>query len=150
MINSISFLTCFFLFFSQSSLLAYHDLPPCYRDLEEHFFIPEVTAKALSLHNIYQSQWDIIVRDLQLRSSEVHGIVDARASRMYPDPLNSPIQTEVAKELILQVLFEIFADVLYSRNYTSQSDIREMFNYIRRQQADRIKACFPPPPPQQT
>ena len=128
--------------FSQLPMNAYHDVPACYRDLEEHFFVPEVVARALSLHNVYQSQWNIIVTDLQRRSQEVHRIIDARAKHMSPDPLNRPIQPKEAKELLLEVLFEIFVDVMHQRDFTSQADIREMFNYIRRQQSERLKTCF--------
>lgn len=128
--------------FSQMPINAFHDIPACYRDIEEHFFIPEVVAKALSLHDIYQSQWDIIVQDLQRRSLEVGGIVDARARRMRPDPLSRPIRPKEAKDLLMEVLFEIFVEVLHQRDFTNQADIREMFNYIRRQQSFRLKTCF--------
>ena len=130
------------LFSTQQLQAAYHDIPACYRDLEVNFFVPEIVGKALSLHGIYQSEWGLIIENLQRRSREVPQIIDARASRMSPDPLSRPIRVKEAKSLLLEVLYEIFEDALHERDFTVQDDIREMFNYIRRQQSIRLKTCF--------
>ncbi|MBA3957488.1 MAG: hypothetical protein H0X51_03715 [Parachlamydiaceae bacterium] len=115
----------------------------CFRDLQVHFFEPLWVTQALSLHQIFQSQWDPINSKLQDRVRDVPTILKQRANRRgYSSPLENPFQPIAAGELLRQILLEMFTQVLNESNITNQSDIEEMFAYIEQQQRERIKACL--------
>lgn len=127
---------------TSSLTFAFEDQPACLRDLETHFFQYEHVSQALDMHNVDPSQWVPINQKLQDRSRNVPSMVKERADRMGNSPLDYPFQPKVVLSIMDQVLFEIFTQVLYESNVTNVSDLRQMFAYIRRQQADKIERCI--------
>ncbi len=121
---------------------AWRDVPSCYKDLEINFFDPEITTQAFALHNIDQSSWNLLLQSLKNKAANVPSIIDQRAKRMQRNPLDHPFQPKEAEQLLMDVLYENLVEALHERNFITQFDNREMFNYIRRRQADRLKACF--------
>lgn len=128
--------------FLAHGLSAFYDAPACFEQLETDFFQYSSVGQALSLHNVDQNQWAMIVRRLKERSQGLPKIIREEANKLPRDPLDHPFQAKEAQELLEKELFNIFNQVLYESNVVNKSDIKGMFAYIRHQQADRLKACF--------
>jgi len=135
------FIFCLFL----PVVLYAQQMPPCFRDLQTNFFSYEVMSGAFFLYNVHQSDWQPLYQAVQSNAALVPSIVQAKAARKIPNPLY-PFQPQVAVQILLEAEFEIFAGVM--RNYQStqlyinDSLIRQMFNYIRERQNDRIARCL--------
>lgn len=127
-----------FIFVAFSSLSAYEDR--CFRDIEDSFFNERFVFEAMSLRNVYQSQWTPIYSMLRDRARSVRSIVQKKARNITPNPL-SPYDKKEAAAVLKQTLYDVFADVM--RYYgIGEIDIRGMFKYISDQQRGRLRACF--------
>lgn len=108
--------------------------PQCFRELARDFFNnDQAIMQALSLHEITESSWTPIVKNLQRNSKNTISIIHQRARLMDVNPLN-PFQEKSAEQLLTVVLMESFQSVLNSYLITNPTDIREMFNYIKAHQ----------------
>ena len=123
-------------------LAATAEIPACYKDLELNFFKVNLLNEALSLHAVSQSNWSLINMELQRNIKRVPEIVRQRAKGMDPNPFEIPFQSHAAAELLRQVLLEVFSETLAIFHITNQSNIEEMFQYIRERQSQRLVACF--------
>jgi hypothetical protein len=121
--------------------IAVADVPACYRDLELNFFRPNLVNETLSMHAISQSNWALINEELRRHTRRVPEMVRARAKQMNPNPLGSPFDSEIALQLLQQVLLEVFSETLSLFHITNQSKVEEMFQYIREQQIERLTSC---------
>lgn len=135
------------------SLFGWDDSPACYKRLERYFFKEIYLYEALSLHNVYQSNWKPIYNELESYMREAPNMIKERARAMDNNPLEHPFQPEAAKKLLFDTLFDIFQKVLLdwsvnAENVINQNDIREMFEYIKNKQQDQIDLCFPENPQQ--
>ncbi len=126
----------------QTAVHAYNDEPGCFQELQRSFFPYEVVVRALSSRGITQSRWDPIARALNARSTTIPLILKRKASKMERDPLDHPFQADVAANLLKEVLFEVFKEVMAENGVISESDIKEMFIYIGMQQGDRWRGCL--------
>ncbi|MCE5316286.1 MAG: hypothetical protein LLG04_02850 [Parachlamydia sp.] len=131
-------LMLFFLF--TGSLSAQLAVPPCYFQLASTFFPYPLVAQALSMHKVTQDRWGIIANDLQARSAAIPQLLIARANLMVPNPLQ-PYNSLTAGALMRAVLEEVFTQSLMANYFTDPYAIHVMFNYIRDQQAYRVRAC---------
>lgn len=122
----------------------FNDAPACFKQLQTDFFRPNFVVRALSLHIVPQSQWDIITRALQERSKRIPEILRQRSGHMRHSPINYPFQPNEALTMLLQLLFETFQQVMRENYVTNPSDIEGMFKYILSRQADHIRACLGP------
>lgn len=121
---------------------AYDDSPSCFKDLQTNFFSYDAVAQALSMHYTQQGQWQLYYTAIKDRAKYVPDILKARAAKMDPNPLEHPFQAKAAEELLEQVLYDVFYDAMIYNGYTNQSSIRDMFHYIRQQNAYRIQQCL--------
>ncbi len=137
---------CFFiLFFSFFSLVegSIDRRPPCYKDLERHFFENTITTNAFSLYSIRQSSWSAMVRLLQQRSqNEVPRLTWKEGQKIQPNPLDTVFKKGPAGEILGRVLFDLFSSVCKDYDITSNVIIKDMFTYIETQQASKIKTCI--------
>ncbi len=136
----------FFLWFS-FYLQAYDASPKCYRDLELNFFQPALVSQALSLHRVDQSSWTPILRSLKESSRKVPEIIRIKAKSIRPNPFEPIFIPEIAKQLMEETLFEVFAASVSSYNSyqdlrINSEDIAQMFKYISEKQADKVNRCF--------
>jgi len=118
------------------------DEPSCVRELERDFFNPVFVSQALSLHDVSQSAWAEVNRVLKQQIGAIPGRVRDRAARMNPNPFDIPFQEHDAKQVLESVLYDVLAETLKQFNITDPTEVREMFNYIREQQADKFVRCF--------
>lgn len=124
----------------------FNDESPCFKDLQTHFFRPDLVMEALSLHEVYQSQWQPIVQKLQDSSKDVPQLLKLKAENLelsgQRNPLLSPFDPEGADKLLNEILMQVFTNVLRESNVLLESDIKDMYVYIRNKQTDRLKACY--------
>jgi hypothetical protein len=132
------------LLFISFELTAYYDPPPCYEQLPSVFFNPIYVSQALSLHNVWQSEWTPIIQLLREEAAGIPKILRERADRMRPSPLDHPFDPVKAYKLMNEALFAVYERVLMEyRNYRfNPNDIIETFIYIREQQYPLLEGCF--------
>lgn len=137
--------TIIFLSFFLSSLSAYDQSPPCYKDLEKSFFSFDIVVQALSMNIVMQGEWDPIMRDLRAQQANIPYIIREKTARMYPNPFDPKFLPEQAKQILLDTAYQMFEEVVYYHGYTDRVGIRTMFNYIISKDSARINRCFPKP-----
>lgn len=126
-------------------LYSYDDTPNCFKELETNFFQPDVVIQALSINQgyvDYQNRWVPINNELKRRSQDVPSMVKRKADQMTPSPLEYPFQPEAASQLLWEALYEVFNSVMHDYAIYDQALIRNMFNYIRAQQEQKLTSCF--------
>lgn len=131
--------------FCMSILPVFGAEPKCYWNLADNFFFQDkAIMQALSLHQVTESSWTPIIRELQRQSRSIKSKVRQRAQELAENPFE-PYQANAAEKLLMHTLLEIFQGVLNSYLITNGSDITEMFEYIQRHQP-LWKECFKPVP----
>lgn len=136
---------CLFILLCSSRLSA--QLPACFNQIEQNFFSYQVVAQAFSNSNIAQAHWSVLYTQLQQNARYVPMMVEQTAARMSPNPLN-PYQPLLAGELLKRVLYKVFFDTMYANRaiitnrYINESDINQMFIFIRSQQSYLLSGCF--------
>lgn len=128
--------------FTQTFVYSFNDEPACFRELQRSFFSYQLVDQALSLHNITQSRWEPIRKSLDGKSTLIPLILRQKASQLVRDPLEYPFQVEIAENLLQEVLFEVFREVMFENGVVSESDIGEMFMYIGMHQNLRWLKCL--------
>lgn len=127
------------------SLYGWDASPPSFLKLEESFFNEFYLDQALSLHHVWQSDWDAINRDLKREGRGIHQLIRIISNRTPGYPIDYPFNTKEMAAILQKVLWDLFVKVMYQHNYTVESDLREIFNYVRGQQIDRLTDCFGDP-----
>lgn len=131
--------------FFLSTLSAWDARPPCYKDLERNFFQFRTTSEALALWRVPQGQWDAIVKLAQSKAHEAESLIEKKARRYNPNPLQNPFQPDVAKDLLKETMQQIFQRTVIESGFFDTVSIDKMFDYIWTSDP-RIQACFPPTP----
>ncbi|MEC7839549.1 MAG: hypothetical protein VX777_05885 [Chlamydiota bacterium] len=131
-----------FLVAVKGQVYGYDYSPSCLKRIETSFFEQRYVEQALNLHKVGQSSWGLIISDLKQKSLQVPGMMMAKARTMKPNPLDSPFDPKQAEKILHPLLFTIFRETLISYNFTNESGIRDMFEYIYSFQEDRIKRCL--------
>lgn len=116
-------------------------VPACYFQLASTFFPYPLVAQALSSHRVTQDRWGIIFNDLQARSPGIPQLLIARANTLTPNPLQ-PYDSVAAGALMRVVLEEVYTQSLMANYITDPYIIHTSFNFIRDQQAFRVRACL--------
>lgn len=126
------------------SLAAYDDRPACYKDLERNFFQYKPVAEALALYNVNQSQgqWDGIVKLVQNKAKDAEYIINEKARRFKPNPLQNPFQSDVARDLLKETMSQIFERALLESGFFDRVTITNMFEFIWTHDP-RIQTCLP-------
>lgn len=131
--------------FFVTTLSAWDARPSCYKDLERNFFQFKVTSEALALWRVPQGQWDAIVKLAQFKGREAESLIERKARRYSPNPLQNPFQPDVAKDLLKETMFQIFERTVIESGFFDTVSIERMFDYIWTSDP-RIQSCFPPTP----
>ena len=134
-------------FLALHTYLGAAQLPACFYKIEAEFFSYDVVAQAFSNNFIQQSSWQVLYNQLQQNARFVPSMVEKAAAQMNPNPLN-PYQPLAASELLKRVLFQVFHDTMIANQrivtnrIINESDINQMFIYIRSQKSPLLSACF--------
>ncbi len=113
---------------SKEQLLTYYPKP----------FVLETLKK----FNVPKDQWDAIKQELSAKDEEVIRLVEEKASKMQPNPLEDPNQKQEAVKLFRETLYEVFSDVMYAHGVTDKKQIQDMLNDILQQKAKRFVECM--------
>jgi hypothetical protein len=132
---------CFFIGQGSSLNAQVYAPPPCYYEVATTFFPYPLVAQALSMHHFTQDRWGLIYQDLQARSAFIPKVLQERAARMAPNPLQ-PYQPHLAAALLRAVLEETFVQSLQANYFQDPYVIGVMFRYIRVQQEARLVSCL--------
>lgn len=125
-------------------LAGYDATPACYRDLMQNFFSYEAVGQALSLHNIGQSQWLRTYELLKGRQGEAETLIRRKASARNPNPLDAPFQSDVARDLLKETMYQIYERALLDSGFYDTIKIRQEFEYIWVKNKFRIEHCLGP------
>lgn len=109
---------------------AYDDRPKCYKELERNFFDYTVSAAAFDLWNVPQGLWRSIMSRLNEHQSEVEEIVKKKSEKYKPNPIQNPFQSDVAKLILKETLYQIFIQALIDSGFSDSEAIDRMFEYI--------------------
>ncbi len=142
---NIRFLIGAFFCLVSSFCYGFDDTPDCFNQLERNFFITPYTQQSFSKYNVPQSSWTLIYNQLVRASASVPARVKAKANRLAVNPLENPFDPAKAWEILEQVLFDDFLQVLQANNTFHQfndNSIKGMFDFIKDHRAKEIDACF--------
>ena len=128
--------------YATPALASYKASPSYMHDLESNFFDNVTVSQALSLHRVDPGSWTPIYEDLRYYSKDVRRLVEAEAKKQKPNPLYNPFDPVKAEEILMRILFNIFANTCMQHQVTNQGDIQEMFEFIRDHNKKRVDACF--------
>lgn len=120
----------------------YDATPRCFKQLETSFFDKTALSATFDIHLVNTGAWGLIFRDLKLKSQRVPKMIAAEAKKQKKNPFEHPFSPKEAEKILLQVLYSIFRETLISFDVTSESDIQEMFSYLKQQQDSRLKSCL--------
>lgn len=128
-------------------LSAFDASPPCYKNLQTHFFQPLIVTEALSLYNINQGAWTPIIQNLNEASKKIPRIIQEKSNRMNPNPLSPVYLPELAEELLTNTLFEVFVDIITTYNFpqggsVNGQNVDSMFKYLLDKQKNEWDRCF--------
>lgn len=129
-------------------IYSWDDSPPCFKSLQRNFFRETYLNETFSFHqtDVTQSNWNAIYRALQQGMELVPGMVKRRAEALDVNPLDNPFQPQIAKQILLDVLYEVFVKVMYTYGVQDPYAIRDMFNYVVSKHLADMNACFGPEP----
>lgn len=128
-----------------ATCLSFTTEPPCFRELQTHYFTFDIVGKAFSMNPdyIYQNQWDTIFQDLRQSAQDAPNRIQQKARGMRPNPLNYPFQAEAAEKLLLETMHEIFTEVMYRNYIINKPVVDSCFRYIAQQMEPKVRACLP-------
>lgn len=134
----IKFILLFFPFWA----FGFNDSPRCLKELQMHFFPPEIVKQSLDLFYVFQSQWDPILSEISRTSQKAPQQLKERAKKLRPNPLEHPFDPEKTKELLLSIEYDIFRNALIKNYFNNAQAIKGMFDFIVNAQAERIEICL--------
>lgn len=102
------------------------------------YFPESLVTDALSRYNIPKEEWASINQDLSSKEGLVIRLVDEKASKMDPNPMEDPNQRKAAVKIFREVLFQVFSEVLYSHGVTDTDKIRNMLDTIQQLKAEKF------------
>jgi len=114
----------------------------CFKDLQVNFFNENVVYQALSLYRIPQGLWAPISQNLKIRSNQVPERMRKITAAMVPNPLNYPMQNEIASKLLKQVLLDVFYETMTKYQVNERPTADFVFDYIFTQQLPKMINCF--------
>lgn len=122
----------------------------CSRDLLLAYFPKPFVEEALGHFNVPKDQWDAITKELAEKDKDIVKTVEAKASKMNPNPLTDPQQRQAAVKLFRETLFDSFASVLKAHGVKDDKQIQAMLDDIQQQKAKRFAKCMAPATAQQS
>lgn len=126
-------------------IVAYDASPRCYKYLQMGFFQERLVYEAFSLRGVPQGAWPTIFRDLDEQQKFIPGRIREVAGLLNPNPLDPVFIPEVARKVLLDVLFRTFSTVMRIHDLSNDADITAMFNFILSKQIGVIDSCIPLP-----
>lgn len=106
------------------------------------FFPRPFVADTLEKFNVPSEKRAAIQEQLTHHELDIISIVEAKAAKMNPNPLNQPDQQEQVIQLFDDAVSQVFTQVLEKNGVSDQEKIMEMLEDIHRQKAERFRRCM--------
>lgn len=116
----------------------------CIAQLERNFFNNHVVSEALSYYNIRQELWDLIVKDLAKRTETIPARMKRKTAFMVPNPIEFPIQNEVAAKILRDVFWEAYLETMVAFQLNIEPTVSYIFDYILTENIPVFVQCFGP------
>ena len=133
-----------FLFLLPFTLAAWDETPACYKALERDFFDVNTTMKSFDLYKVPSMQWHPIWNALHETQIGAAKIIKDKANKLHPSPLEHPFNPKQARQLLLDTMFEIFAQTMHDYYIYDDNAIKGMFEFIQTKKAHQLDACLGP------
>ncbi len=114
----------------------------CSQEILLSYFPGVFVSETLKKFNVPQDQWDAIKKELLARDKEIIKQVEAKASKMNPNPLKDPEQRQAAVKLFRETLFDNFGAVAKAHGIKDDKQIQAMLDDIQQQKAKRFAHCM--------
>ena len=114
----------------------------CSKELLLAYFPEPFVTETLSRFNVPKEQWGAINKELSQKDEEVIRMVESKASKMTPNPMQDPKLRQQAVKLFRETLLQIFSDVMYAHGVTDTKQIQSMLDDIQQQKAERFAQCM--------
>lgn len=118
------------------------DAIDCSRDLFVAFFPGPFVKNTLEKFEVPQDKRAAIQEQLSHHELDIVSIVEAKASKMNPNPLNQPGHEVEVVQLFEEAVMQTFTQVMVKNGIEDQEIIMEMLEDIHRQKAERFRKCM--------
>lgn len=106
------------------------------------FFPGPFVSATLEKFNVPEDKHSAIQEQLTHHELDIISIVEAKAAKMTPNPLNQPDQQEQVIQLFDDAVSQVFTQVLEKNGVSDHEKIMEMLEDIHRQKAERFRRCM--------
>lgn len=103
------------------------------------FYPTEFVNVTLDRNKVPKEEWVAINKELA--SKDILGIMESKASKMNPNPLEDPSQRQASVTLFRQTLFDNFAVVMKAHGIKDDKQIQTMLDDIQQQKAKNFAKC---------
>lgn len=114
----------------------------CSQEILLAYFPGVFVKETLKRYNVPQDKWDPIIKVLAERDKQIIKIVEAKASKMDPNPLKDPQQRQAAVKIFRETLTENFSSVMKANGVNDEKQIQAMLDDIQQQKAKRFASCM--------
>jgi hypothetical protein len=106
-------------------------------------FFPEPFVKlTLEKFAVPLDQRVAIQKELLNHELDINSIVESKAAKMTPNPLNQPDRQDDVVRLYDEAVLQVFTKVMNDNGITDDQQIAKMLEDINRQKAERFKRCM--------
>lgn len=117
----------------------------CSRELLMAYFPKPFVEDTLGRFNVPKDQWDAINKELAVKDKDIVKTVEAKASKMTPNPLTDPQQRQAAVKLFRETLLDSFSSVMKAHGVKDDKQIQAMLDDVQQQKAKRFAKCMAAP-----
>lgn len=129
-------------FVAPVSVMALDQQEECSKEILLAYFPQIFVNETLERFKVPKDQWDAINKELGAKDKDVIKTVEAKASKMNPNPLKDPQQRQVAVKIFRETLFDSFASVMRTHGVNDDKQIQAMLDDIQQQKAKRFAKCM--------
>lgn len=114
----------------------------CSKEVLTAYFPKPFVVQTLKENQVPKEKIKAIVEELSEKDVEVVHIVEARASRMNPNPLRHPAYKMKAGSLFRQVMLQVFSEVMDKHTVFDKGQLQLMLDDIQYQKAKQLSKCM--------
>lgn len=114
----------------------------CTMELFIAFFPPPFVGETLEAFQIDSDKRLTIIQQLSHHELDINSIVDSKAAKMTPNPLNQPDRQEDVIKLFDEAVLQVFTQVMNDNGITDKDQIAKMLEQIQKRKADHFRTCM--------
>lgn len=97
---------------------------------------------SLKKFNVPENTWEPIVKALDAKGNDVVKIVETKAAKITPNPLENPKQPQVIVKLFKETLFEVSVDTFKLNGVTDTAQIQAIIDDVQEQKRQQFIECM--------